>query len=167
MRRRLPPNDSAKLDLKPAAPSITLTGQKQKEEPAVDEVDRDASTKWQQTRLPSSPAPSDVAEGRKLIRTPAQIAGHELQTAVEHLTSLARKNMVLSPLRTRASCSTESSRARSSSRLHPKIWIGFFQQARDLGELKNQTVGTRRRDQETTSIPMPRLRNAKRMEERL
>jgi hypothetical protein len=119
------PNDSAKLDLKPAAPSITLTEQKQKEEPAVDEVDRDARQSGSKPGCLPSPAPRDVAEGRKLIRTPARIAGHERTKRRSSACESGTEEHGFSPLRTRASCLTESSRARSSSRLHPKTWIGF------------------------------------------
>jgi hypothetical protein len=160
------PNDSAKLDLKPAAPPMTLTEQKQKEEPAVDEVDRDAG-RVAANEVPSSPAPSGIADGRKLIRNAQlELQVTSYQTAVERLTSLAAEEHGFVATQNSSKLPNGKLQGTIVIKVAPENLDRFLQKARDLGELKNQTVGTEDVTKNYFDTDA-RLRNAKRMEERL
>ncbi len=160
------PNDSANIDLKPAAPPITLTEQKQKEEPAVDEVDRDAG-RVAANEVPASPAPSGVADGRKLVRNAQlELQVTSYQTAVERLTSLAAEEHGFVATQNSSKLPNGKLQGTIVIKVAPENLDRLLQKARDLGELKNQTVGT----EDVTKNYLDtdaRLRNAKRMEERL
>jgi hypothetical protein len=152
--------------LKPAAPPMTLTEQKQKEEPAVDEVDRDAG-RVAANEVPSSPAPSGIADGRKLIRNAQlELQVTSYQTAVERLTSLAAEEHGFVATQNSSKLPNGKLQGTIVIKVAPENLDRFLQKARDLGELKNQTVGTEDVTKNYFDTDA-RLRNAKRMEERL
>ena len=148
---------------KPAAPPATVD-LRQKEKDLEDRSDADA-TGERANEMAQAPAPGP--ESRKLIRNAQlelQVANYD--AAVQRLTTLAAE--------ARGFVATQSSSKLPNGKLQGTIVLkvlpenleSFLQKARTLGELKNQTLGT----EDVTKAYFDtdaRLRNAKRMEERL
>ena len=116
---------------------------------------------------PAVPVPVTPADSRKLIRN-AQLALEvvKYEVALQRLTTLANEE--------KGFVATQSSSKLSNGKLQGTVVVKvvpenldrFLQKARDLGELKNQTLGT----EDVTKAYFDtdaRLRNAKRMEDRL
>lgn len=163
-----PADGASKTDLPPAAPPPSFAGQKQKEEPAVaiDKTESDAA-RLGERQLPSSPPPSGVAENRKLIRNAEldlQVTSYE--TAVQRLTNLATEEHGFVATQNSSKLPNGKLQGTVVIKIPPDNLDRLLQKARDLGELKNQTVVSE--DVTKTYFDTDaRLRNAKRMEERL
>ncbi len=150
---------------KPAAPPSTLE-LRQKGNDLEDRSDSGASVQ-STNEVAATPVPTGQPENRKLIRNAQlelQVASYE--AAVERLTTFAAE--------ARGFVATQSSSKLPNGKLQgtvvlkvlPENLESFLQKARTLGELKNQTLGT----EDVTKAYFDtdaRLRNAKRMEERL
>jgi len=162
----LAPSDSFKADLKPAAPPISLAKEKQNEAPAVDRIENDAG-RLGATQSNSSPAATSPVGSRKLIRNAQlelQVASYE--AAVQRLTTLAAEEHGYVATQNSSKLPNGKLQGTIVVKVAPENLDQFLQQARGLGELKNQTVGSE--DVTKTYFDTDaRLRNAKRMEERL
>jgi len=161
------PNDAFKTDPKPAVPPTALAAQKQKEEPAVDQLDRDLGRVDANEPPSSSPPSTAVTEGRKLIRNAQlELQVTSFQTAVERLTSLATEEHGFVATQNSSKLPNGKLQGTIVVKVAPENLDRFLQKARALGELKNQTVGTEDVTKNYFDTDA-RLRNAKRMEERL
>ena len=146
----------------PAAPKVAELQQN-----ASDRPDEARAKKENRIENPAVPAPVTPADSRKLIRNAQlelQVVNYE--AAVQRLTAVAGEE--------KGFVATQSSTKLPNGKLQGTVVVKvvpenldrFLQKARSLGELKNQTLGT---DDVTKTYfdTDARLRNAKRLEERL
>ena len=146
----------------PAAPKAAELQQNESDRP-----DEARAKKDNRIENPAVPAPVTPADSRKLIRNAQlelQVVNYE--AAVQRLTALAGEE--------KGFVATQSSTKLPNGKLQGTVVVKvvpenldrFLQKARGLGELKNQTLGTE--DVTKTYFDTDaRLRNAKRLEERL
>jgi hypothetical protein len=146
----------------PAAPKVAELQQN-----ASDRPDEARAKKENRIENPAVPAPVTPADSRKLIRNAQlelQVVNYE--ATVQRLTTLASEE--------KGFVATQSSTKLPNGKLQGTVVVKvvpenldrFLQKARGLGELKNQTLGTE--DVTKTYFDTDaRLRNAKRLEERL
>jgi hypothetical protein len=146
----------------PAAPKVAELQQNESDRP-----DEARAKKENRIENPAVPAPITPANSRKLIRNAQlelQVVNYE--AAVQRLTALAGEE--------KGFVATQSSTKLPNGKLQGTVVVKvvpenldrFLQKARGLGELKNQTLGT----EDVTKAYFDtdaRLRNAKRLEERL
>ncbi len=116
---------------------------------------------------PSAPAPVTPADSRKLIRNAQldlEVANYD--AAVQRLTALAAEEHGFVATQNSAKLPNGKLQGTVVIKVLPENLDRFLQKARGLGELKNQTLGT---DDVTKAYfdTDARLRNAKRMEDRL
>ena len=149
----------------PVAPTSTLA-MRQESKDAESQVVAGASGQVS-NEIPATPVPTGQPENRKLIRNAqVELEVTNFETAVERLTTLAAE--------AKGFVATQNSSKLPNGKLQGTIVIkvlpenleSFLQKARALGELKNQSIGT----EDVTKAYFDtdaRLRNAKRMEERL
>jgi hypothetical protein len=151
----------------PAPPAAPLP-QDHSRQKADAEKESDAVTLDESATQPvPAPVPTGEPENRKLIRNAQlELEVTNFESAVQRLTSLAAE--------AEGFVATESSSKLPNGKLQGTIVIkvvpakleSFLQMARGLGELKNQTIGT----EDVTKAYFDtdaRLRNARRMEDRL
>jgi hypothetical protein len=116
---------------------------------------------------PAVPAPVTPADSRKLIRNAQldlQVVNYE--AAVQRLTALAAEEHGFVATQNSAKLPNGKLQGTVVIKVLPENLDRFLQKARGLGELKNQTLGT----EDVTKAYFDtnaRLRNAKRMEDRL
>ncbi len=149
----------------PAAPPSTFD-LRQKEKDLEDRSDLGASGQLSNEISPA-PTPAAEPEGRKLIRNAQlELQVVNFETAIQRLTTFASEE--------KGFVATQSSSKLPNGKLQGTVVVKvlpenldrFLQKARELGELKNQTLGT----EDVTKAYFDtdaRLRNAKRMEDRL
>jgi hypothetical protein len=147
----------------PAAPS-SVAEVRQKES---DRPDKSDAAQANQVEGQVAATPATTTDSRKLIRNAQldlQVVNYEV--ALQRLTTFASEE--------KGFVATQSSSKLPNGKLHGTVVVKivpenldrFLQKARGLGELKNQTLGT----EDVTKAYFDtdaRLRNAKRMEERL
>ncbi len=148
---------------KVAASNLARTNIPQRED------DRPAETGMLENKAesPAIPAPVTAADSRKLIRNAQldlQVASYE--AAVQRLTTMATEEHGFVATQNSSKLPNGKLQGTVVVKVAPENLDRFLQKARGLGELKNQTLGT---DDVTKAYfdTDARLRNAKRMEERL
>ncbi len=149
----------------PARPAATVAMREENKDVEAQSVA--GSSSQVASEIPVTPVPAGQPENRKLIRNAQlQLEVTNFETAVERLTTLAAE--------AKGFVATQNSSKLPNGKLQGTIVIkvlpenleSFLQKARALGELKNQTIGT----EDVTKAYFDtdaRLRNARRMEERL
>ena len=119
------------------------------------------------TDAPAAPVPATQADNRKLIRNAQlelEVANYE--ATVQRLTAFATEDGGYVATQDSSKLPNGKLQGTIVIKVAPQNLDRFLQKARSLGELKNQTLGT----QDVTKTYFDtdaRLRNAKRMEERL
>lgn len=158
--------DAYKSESEPAAPPVALADEKQKEESVVDRMEKDTEPAAA-TSSTTAPAPTAAVDNRKLVRNAQlelQVASYE--TAVQRLTNLAAEEHGYVATQNSSKLPNGKLQGTIVVKVAPENLDRFLQKARALGELKNQTIGSE--DVTKTYFDTDaRLRNAKRMEERL
>ena len=147
----------------PAAPS-SVAASKPKES---DRPDKSNAAEANQVEGQIAAAPASPADSRKLIRN-AQLDLEVLnyEAALPRLTSFASEEKGFVATQSSAKLPNGKLQGTVVVKVVPENLESFLQKARTLGELKNQTLGT----EDVTKAYFDtdaRLRNAKRMEERL
>ncbi len=137
------------------------------QEKESDRLDESAAVKTNQEESPALPAPVTPADSRKLIRNAQldlQVLNYE--AAIQRLTTMASEAKGFVATQNSSKLPNGKLQGTVVVKLLPENLESFLQKARTLGELKNQTLGT----QDVTKAYFDtdaRLRNAKRMEDRL
>ena len=152
-----------KAKLVPAAPA-PLTTRQESDRPESPDAGASGGNKLEGEVVPAPAAPTD---SRKLIRNARldlQVANYE--EAVQRLTTFATEEHGFVATQSSAKLPNGKLQGTIVIKVVPENLDRFLQKARSLGELKNQTLGTE--DVTKTYFDTDaRLRNAKRMEERL
>ncbi len=153
-----------KAKLVPAAPPAPLTTRQESDRPESPDAGASGGNKLEGQVVPAPAAPTD---SRKLIRNARldlQVANYE--EAVQRLTTFATEEHGFVATQSSAKLPNGKLQGTIVIKVVPENLDRFLQKARSLGELKNQTLGTE--DVTKTYFDTDaRLRNAKRMEERL
>jgi hypothetical protein len=151
--------DKAEPPVAPAPAELQQNKSDRPDESRAKETDREES--------PALPAPVTPADSRKLIRNAQlelQVANYE--AAVQRLTTIASEEKGFVATQSSAKLPNGKLQGTVVVKVVPENLDRFLQKARGLGELKNQTLGT----EDVTKAYFDtdaRLRNAKRLEERL
>ena len=132
-----------------------------------DRPDSPVASSADKTESPAVPAPVTPADSRKLIRNAQldlQVVNYEV--ALQRLTTFANEEKGFVATQSSAKLPNGKLQGTVVVKVVPENLDRFLEKARGLGELKNQTLGT----EDVTKAYFDtdaRLRNAKRMEERL
>jgi len=132
-----------------------------------DRPDSPVASSADKTESPAVPAPVAPADSRKLIRNAQldlQVVNYEV--ALQRLTTFANEEKGFVATQSSAKLPNGKLQGTVVVKVVPENLDRFLEKARGLGELKNQTLGT----EDVTKAYFDtdaRLRNAKRMEERL
>lgn len=132
-----------------------------------DQSDTSSAPQDTEAESPPTPAPASSADSRKLIRNAQldlQVADYG--TAIERLTQLAAEEHGFVATQNSAKLPNGKLQGTIVIKVLPEYLDPFLKKARELGELKNQTIGTEDVSKAYFDIDA-RLRNARRMEERL
>ncbi len=153
-----------KAKLVPAAPPAPLTTRQESDRPESPDAGASGGNKLEGQVVPAPAAPTD---SRKLIRNAQlelQVVNYE--ATVQRLTTFATEEHGFVATQSSAKLPNGKLQGTIVIKVVPENLDRFLQKARSLGELKNQTLGTE--DVTKTYFDTDaRLRNAKRMEERL
>jgi hypothetical protein len=153
-----------KAKLVPAAPPAPLTTRQESDRPESPDAEASGGNKLEGQVVPAPAAPPD---SRKLIRNAQlelQVVNYE--ATVQRLTTFATEEHGFVATQSSAKLPNGKLQGTIVIKVVPENLDRFLQKARSLGELKNQTLGTE--DVTKTYFDTDaRLRNAKRMEERL
>ena len=132
-----------------------------------DRPDESGAVQANRAASPTLPVPVTAADSRKLIRNAQldlQVANYEV--ALQRLTTFASEEKGFVATQSSSKLPNGKLQGTVVVKVGPENLDRFLQKARGLGELKNQTLGT----EDVTKAYFDtdaRLRNAKRMEERL
>ncbi len=153
-----------KIKAVPAAPPAPLTTRQESDRPESPDAGASGGNKLEGQVVPAPAAPTD---SRKLIRNAQlelQVVNYE--ATVQRLTAFATEEHGFVATQSSAKLPNGKLQGTIVIKVVPENLDRFLQKARSLGELKNQTLGTE--DVTKTYFDTDaRLRNAKRMEERL
>ena len=153
-----------KAKLVPAAPPAPLTTRQESDRPESPDAGASGGNKLEGQVVPAPTAPTD---SRKLIRNAQlelQVVNYE--ATVQRLTTFATEEHGFVATQSSAKLPNGKLQGTIVIKVVPENLDRFLQKARSLGELKNQTLGTE--DVTKTYFDTDaRLRNAKRMEDRL